>query len=101
MPFRKLDSIIALTLAVLFFGWIYLPIGLRVANSAAARESDLIFGADTPRVIQDLASFQGDPDKGHWRTAPHPLFVILLNPVGVSIAKMTSQPKAAAILLAA
>ena len=45
--------------------------------------TNALFQLDTPRVIGDMTV----PDSDHSRTKVHPLFVILVNPIGSLIAK--------------
>jgi hypothetical protein len=59
--------------------------------------ADLALGTDVPRVIADLTRF----DANHYRTKVHPLFVILLNPLGTLLKELLGAPRPAALLLTA
>jgi hypothetical protein len=71
--------------AALGFGFfvLYLSIGLLFYHQAprVLRHIDQLFDADIPSRVIDLTHAQG----GHERTEFHPLFVLLLNPVGHSL----------------
>jgi hypothetical protein len=64
-----------------FFGALYLGVAL-VLDAQAPRlfaRLDLAFDADVPSRIIDLTRAGG----AHYRTQVHPLFVLLLNPIGL------------------
>lgn len=48
-------------------------------------ETDVFYGGDTPRVLQDMTLH----DSLHYRTAVHPLFVILTQPFVWALGKLT------------
>lgn len=83
--------------ALLFaaFLLLYLAIGLAFSPGRVFGRADLAFGADVPRVIADLTRY----DANHYRTKVHPLFVILLNPVGLALKELIGFPRVAAILM--
>jgi hypothetical protein len=74
---------------------LYLGIGLALAPGRLFERADLALGADVPRVIADLTRF----DANHYRTKVHPLFVILLNPLGTVLKALLGAPRPAALLL--
>jgi hypothetical protein len=74
---------------------VYLGVGLSFATTAALREMDLLFNADVPRVIGDLTLVESK----HYRTKVHPLFVLLLNPLGATLTLITRSPLLSALLL--
>jgi hypothetical protein len=74
---------------------LYLGIGLTLAPGRLFERADLAMGADVPRVIADLTRF----DANHYRTKVHPLFVILLNPLGTALKALLGAPRPAALLL--
>src|SRR5512141_1060181 len=59
-----------------------------------AYEAD-VFDADAKRVVHDLARHDGT----HYRTKVHPLFVLLLNPLGLALKTVMVRPRPAALLL--
>jgi hypothetical protein len=92
----RLDLVVAGLLALVFFCIVYLPLGLKVVYSPAALVNNLLFGGDLLRVIEDIAVF----DTPHWRTVPHPNFLIIFNPLGVALAHFSSPQIATAVFLA-
>ena len=86
--------LIVLALFVFFYG-MYLNIGLSLAETSAFKEMDILFGADTPRVIDDIATFSAD----HHRTSVHPLYVLLVNPWGCFVKKLLHSKIAAAVAI--
>lgn len=74
---------------------LYLAIGLAFSPGRIFGRADLAFGADVPRVIADLTRF----DANHYRTKVHPIFVVLLNPVGLALKEVIGFPRVAAILM--
>jgi hypothetical protein len=67
----------------LAFAALYAGVGIALQRSApmAFAYLDQIFDADVPSRVIDLTRFAGP----HHRTQYHPLFVLLLNPVGVAL----------------
>jgi len=72
----------ALVLGVVFF-FVYLGLGLtfHLRTPRLFGRLDLVFDADVPSRIIDLTRVGG----AHYRTQLHPLFVLLLNPLGLAI----------------
>jgi hypothetical protein len=70
---------------VLFLAFLLLYIGAGIALQRSAPMAfaylDQLFDADVPSRVIDLTRFAGP----HHRTQYHPLFVLLLNPVGVAL----------------
>ena len=60
-------------------------------------ETDVFYGGDTPRVLQDMTLQDGL----HYRTSVHPLFVILTQPFVRVLGKLTGVVVAAVIFEAA
>ena len=60
-------------------------------------ETDVFYGGDTPRVLQDMTMQEGL----HYRTSVHPLFVILTQPFVRILGRFTGVIVAAAIFEAA
>ncbi len=79
--------------AAVVAGSVYLGAGLPLL-STRAYEAD-VFDADAKRVVHDLARHDGT----HYRTKVHPLFVLLLNPLGLALKTVVVRPRVAALLL--
>jgi hypothetical protein len=76
--------------AGLYFGW-----GMALGKAGAYQYVDSLLNADHNRVIRDLVSVSGNHD----RTDAHPLFVILLNPIGLLLSKGFGSALTAAVLI--
>ncbi|MDP7458539.1 MAG: hypothetical protein QGH47_07480 [Candidatus Woesearchaeota archaeon] len=70
---NKSDKIILLSLFLIFF-ITFSSIGIKLGNIGAFKKSDLIFGADTTKTINDLTK----SNRWHERSHVHPLFVLFL-----------------------
>lgn len=84
--------------AFLFFAAsfaVYFGVGQALAPSRMFGRADLALGTDVPRVIADLTRFEAN----HYRTRVHPLFVILLNPLGLLLKELLGAPRLAAMLM--
>lgn len=82
-------------LLFVFFGGLYFGWGLAMGKAGGYAYVDAALSADHLRVIRDLTAVGGDHD----RTDVHPLFVLLLNPVGVLLTKgLGSRVTAAALM---
>jgi len=82
----------------LLFLALYLATGRALGKTGVFAHDDALFQSDTSRATRDLT----EPGADHYRTKVHPLFVILLNPLGTLLWKITgSQIRAAALLVAA
>lgn len=80
IKFLSKNKKLVLSVIILFilFYSIYFSIGILLSTTSAFKEYDILFEADTPRAIEDLAVFSGNHD----RTAVHPIYVLLVNPFG-------------------
>ena len=85
---------VAFGLAIAFAA-LYAAFGLLLAGTPAFLEYDLLFEIDTPRSVEDFAVFRGSHD----RTSVHPIFVLLVNPVGSLLSLLVGSPETAAVLL--
>jgi hypothetical protein len=72
-------------------------VGFALSEGALMEKDDLVFQADTPRVITELTRAAGR----HYRTKVHPTFVLFLNPPGRALRAVLGRPRLAAILLTA
>jgi hypothetical protein len=79
----------------ILFHVLYGSLGFLLARTSAFDTYDILFEIDTPRSVDDFARFHG----GHDRTSVHPIFVLLVNPLGSLTALALGSPVAAAILL--
>ena len=63
--------------------------------AGAFEEFDILFEMDTPRVIEDMTVFRED----HSRTRVHPLYVLMVNPVGLSLVRLVGDEVLAARII--
>src|SRR5688572_20985261 len=76
----------------------YVTIGyLWVKKTSALMEPDVLFNADTPRVIWNETSLGHSPG----RTVLHPLHVLMTAPLGVPLTGLLGSRELAAVLLSA
>lgn len=78
----------------LFFSG-YLVCSLGLSSTIAFKHYDILFELDTPRVVTDMAQFSGD----HHRTVVHPIYVILVNPLGAILNLISGSPNTAAAIV--
>jgi hypothetical protein len=81
-------------LFLVFFS-LYLATGRSLGRTGIFAHDDALFQSDTSRAAGDLT----EPGADHYRTKVHPLFVILLNPAGALLRKVTGAPLLAAAIL--
>lgn len=74
---NKITFYSLLIINLLFFGF-YFYNAYKLANSGVFDFFDVFFELDPPRAIDDIAGYSAD----HYRTSVHPLFVIMVNPLG-------------------
>jgi hypothetical protein len=79
----------------IFFGGLYFAWGLALGKAGGYAYLNAALNADHERVISDLT----DINAYHGRTDVHPLFVLILNPVGALITKGLGSRLAAAVLM--
>lgn len=91
---HRTELVACVGLFVLFHA-LYGSLGFLLARTSAFDTYDILFEIDTPRSVDDFARFHG----GHDRTSVHPIFVLLVNPVGSLTALVLGSRVAAAILL--
>ena len=72
---------------LMFVGFlgIYLAVGVVLNTTHLRRTGDVLFGSDQGRVQRDVAVFEAS----HYRTEAHPLFVLMMNPLGSGIKAVT------------
>lgn len=85
--------------AALFLAFfaLYLAMGRFLGRTGVFAHDDALFQSDTSRAARDLT----EPGADHYRTKVHPLFVILLNPAGTLLSRITDSPFLAAAVLVA
>ncbi len=88
------DRRVALALLAAF-AVLYFAAGQTLAETRAFDTTDVLFENDTPRSIQDIAV----AGTKHRRSQVHPLFVVLLNPVGSQLAPWVGGARTAAVAL--
>ena len=88
------SALIPIVLFVVFFA-LYSLLSYRIVYSTVYSEhNDILFQLDHIRGIRDIAIFSA----AHKRTHVHPIYVLLVNPIGSGLAHLVPQ-KTAAILL--
>ncbi len=90
----KIRLLTALLLLV-FFSSVYFVSGSTLAATPAFSENDVLFQLDTQRTVNDMTYYGGF----HYRTKVHPVFVLMVNPVGEMLQRITGDPELAAVLL--
>ena len=75
-----------ISLFIVFFCLYFIASGF-LEKASAFEEFDILFEMDTPRVIEDMTVFRED----HSRTRVHPLFVMMVNPLGTLLTRLTQS----------
>jgi len=83
---KTLSRISPLILFISFFLF-YFFTSCMLQSAGAFKEFDILFEMDTPRAIEDMTELRED----HSRTRVHPLYVLMVNPVGTLLARVTSD----------
>lgn len=91
---QKRFILVCITVFISFY-ILYLAMASRFVKSTAFNEYDVLFGIDTPRVINDIAIFSAN----HYRTKVHPIYVILVNPLGSLINALVNSKVMTAVLI--
>ncbi|MBI5841750.1 MAG: hypothetical protein HZB19_16800 [Chloroflexi bacterium] len=91
---RVTSNIMAVGL-LLFFFTLYSSFSLLLSKTGAFETYSVLFEIDTPRIIDDMTSIGAN----HYRTNVHPLFVLLMNPIGSILSQVVKSQVLAAILL--
>jgi len=86
--------LIPIALFFVFFS-VYFIISGQLQASGAFDEFDVLFEMDTPRAIEDMVVLRED----HSRTRVHPLYVLMVNPVGAALAWLVGDEVLAARIL--
>ncbi len=95
---KKINNNKLATLSFTLFSFsfiIYLSFGLLLSKTPAFTISGVLFETDTPRVISDTTDFFAD----HYRTKVHPLYVLIVNPLGILLGKSIGSNVVAVIIL--
>lgn len=91
---NKNRFIFPIAIFVVFFLTYFYASGLMDA-AGAFEEFDILFEMDTPRAIEDMTVLRED----HSRTRVHPLYVLMVNPVGSSLARLVGDEVLAARII--
>jgi hypothetical protein len=91
----KKDWIIAGLILLLFFGLYFGLSRQLVQNTPIAKYDDILFEIDTARAIIDMTIFSGY----HYRTEVHPIYVLMINPVGEIIGRIIPTNEMTAIVI--
>lgn len=92
---RKPSRYVVYVVYLIFFWALYFAWGMIIGEAGGYRYLNALFNADHSRVIGDMTAAAAY----HGRTDVHPLFVLLLNPVGVLLRKMLGSPLITAVLV--
>jgi hypothetical protein len=90
---HRADVLLAASLLVLFAA-LYLAIGLPMLGPMVTHHMS-VDGADSEAIIAMLTRYE----ESYYNTGRHPLFVILLNPLGQLLGMVTGSKELAALLL--
>ena len=82
---------------LLLFLPLYVLTGLLLARTGVFERWAVLFGSDSPRVSKDLVVLGAAGE----RTAVHPLFVLLFNPIGVGLSRLLPRSIALVLLVSA
>lgn len=93
-PLIENQFLLAAIIFLFFFSTYFYSSGLMDA-AGAFDEFDILFEMDTPRAIEDMTVFRED----HSRTRVHPLYVLMVNPVGSSLTLLVGDEVLAARLI--
>lgn len=74
---------------------LYFYMSLALSKTGAFKEFSILFQFDTPRVINDMTTFSAK----HGRTNVHPLYVLLINPIGELVEILIGSHLTAAVFL--
>jgi len=91
---NKRKILTCLFIFVLFY-LLYSSISFRLAETSAFSRNNLLFEIDTKRAIGDITSFSFN----HYRTKVHPIYVLLVNPLGSFVTKIFHNRIITAIIL--
>jgi len=86
--------ITCVTLIVVFFT-VYFSLSRSLSRTPAFSENDILFEIDTHRNMEDVTIFSAD----HYRTKVHPLYVLMMNPLGETLERITHNPDLSVIFL--
>jgi len=73
---------------------LYAAYGVKLSETSAFSEFDVLFEADTPWMLNNIAVFDGV----HKRTKVHPLYIIMMNPYGSIFNALTGSKVTGAVL---
>lgn len=80
------NKLFILILFISFFLFYFITSGM-LQSAGAFDEFDILFEMDTPRAIEDMTVLRED----HSRTRVHPLYVLMVNPLGNLLARFTGS----------
>ena len=91
--YRKPSTYAAYVVCFLFFWALYFGWGMAIGKAGGYAYLNALFNADHSRVIGDMTAAAAY----HGRTDVHPLFVLLFNPAGVVLTKLTGSSLVTAV----
>jgi hypothetical protein len=86
--------ILSVAIFLVFLVCYFLTSGL-LEKAGAFNDFDILFEMDTPRTIEDMTVFRED----HSRTRVHPLYVLMINPVGTTLVRLVGDEVLAARII--
>lgn len=91
---NKKNALLLFCLFAIFYS-LYFYLGFLLSQTKAFSGFNILFEYDTPRVIGDIASFSSN----HGRTSIHPIYVLLVNPLGCSLSYLIHSKLLAAVII--
>jgi hypothetical protein len=90
---RKPTDYVIYVVCFLFFWALYFGWGMVIGEAGGYNYLNALFNADHSRVVGDMTAIAAY----HGRTDVHPLFVLLFNPLGVLLTKLTGSSLVTAV----
>lgn len=89
------DLVILFCIFLTFFGMYYGFSSRLIQSTPIAKYDDVLFEIDTSRAIIDMTVFSGY----HYRTEVHPIYVLLINPLGEILGRILPSNEKTAIFI--
>ncbi len=93
--FSKQDIFIAIFVFILFFTIYFAYSNQLIQKTPIEKFDDILFEIDTARAIVDMTIFSGY----HYRTEVHPIYVLLINPIGEIMGRILPSNATTAIFI--
>ena len=92
---NKFRSVLCGIAVFAIFFFLYICLSKALSKTGVFKVGGVLFEFDIPRVIKDMTKFSGK----HGRTSVHPLYVLLMNPIGELIELVIGHDIKAAVFL--